>query len=86
MDKLNFNKPAVYDIRIKADNNTVTCKLEVVDTTPPTAVTMNRVIWAGESIKAKSFVKDISDATDVTVSYKVPPDFTKAVPQRLISY
>ena len=77
VNKLNLNKPAMYDIRIKADNNIVTCTLEVTDTTPPSAVPVNQVIWAGESIDAKSFVKDINDVSDVAVSYKVPPDTTK---------
>lgn len=70
MNKININKPGVYDIQIKADNNTVTSKLEVVDTTPPKATAVDLEIWTGETIEAKDLVKDITDVSKVTVSFK----------------
>ncbi|MGB8454802.1 MAG: immunoglobulin-like domain-containing protein [Anaerocolumna sp.] len=76
--KLNLNKPAVYDIKIKADNNIVNCQLEVTDTAPPTAATTNQEIWAGETPEAEAFVIDVVDVSEVTISYKVPPDTSKA--------
>lgn len=74
ISKLNLNKPGVYDIKIKADNNIVTCQLEVIDTTPPAAETVDQEIWEGDTIEAKAFVKNIVDVSPVTVSFKNFPD------------
>ncbi len=74
VNNFNLNKPGVYDIRIKADNNIVTCQLEVIDTTPPAAVAVAQEIWTGETIEANAFVKDIVDVSEVSISFKNPPD------------
>ncbi len=78
ISKLNLNKPGVYDIKIKADNNIVTCQLEVIDTTPPSATAVDQEIWTGDTIEAKAFVRDILDVSAVTVAFKTPPDTRKA--------
>ena len=55
--------------------------LRVVDTVPPTALPQDQIIGTGETLAADAFVSDISDATAVSVSFTIPPDFTKLGPQ-----
>lgn len=82
--KLNLNKPGVYDIEIKADNNTVTCQLEIIDTTPPAGIPADQEIWSGAPIKSEDFVKEIQDVTPVTVSFKNYVDLKKTGTQSII--
>jgi len=62
-------------IMYKGENHEVT--LKVVDTTPPSATIRGQSIVTGETIAAEAFVIDIEDATEVSVTYLEPPDFTR---------
>lgn len=78
MSKLNLNKPAVHDIKIKADNSIITCKLEVIDSTPPAATAVDQEAWVGDTLDAGNFVRNIVDVSPVAVSFKNNPDTKKA--------
>jgi hypothetical protein len=65
--------PGVYDIKIKVGSRAFTSRLQVVDTTAPTARTVNQMCLREEDIKAEAFVTDIKDASTVSVSYKTQP-------------
>jgi hypothetical protein len=78
MSTINMNSPGVYDIKIQIGNKTYSSKLEIKDTVAPAAEVVNNEIWAKEEKEAKEFVKNIVDATDVKVSFKEKPDFSKA--------
>ncbi|NLK26765.1 MAG: transglutaminase [Clostridiales bacterium] len=71
---INLNKPGVYPIEIAIEDKIYTASLEVIDTTSPTAITVNNAVIKGESITADQFVKEITDATEVTVSFQTMPD------------
>jgi len=51
--------------------------LKVVDTTKPTGTPVEHTIYNDETLTPDAFVKDIADATEVTVAFDKTPDFTK---------
>lgn len=51
--------------------------LRVADTTKPEATIREQYIIIGETLAAEAFVIEIIDATEVTVTYKRAPDFTR---------
>ncbi|NLK75086.1 MAG: DUF5011 domain-containing protein [Clostridiales bacterium] len=72
--ELDLNKPGNYEVKIKVGNRVYYSALEVIDTTPPKARVVDQVIVKNDEVEALSFVTDIDDATDVTVSFKEKPD------------
>jgi hypothetical protein len=68
--------PGVYDIEIMIGKKTYRSKLEIKDTIPPGAMAVNREIPSGRALAAEDFVTDITDATQVSVSFGSQPDFT----------
>ncbi|HKL79811.1 MAG TPA: immunoglobulin-like domain-containing protein [Mobilitalea sp.] len=85
INSLNLNMPGIYEIRIKVGNRIVTSNLEVIDRTAPTAEAVNVIALKGEVIKAESFVTNVTDATNVSVTFKnaldtmIPGDHSVAV-------
>jgi hypothetical protein len=77
VSKLDLRKPTEHNIQIDVNGRTVTGTITVVDTTAPTATLGDTVVWYGDNPAAGSFVKDIKDASEVNVTYKEAPDFTK---------
>lgn len=74
---INMNKPGVYEVKIQIGKKVYSTKLEVKDTVPPAAEPVNQEVWLNDEKKAGDFVKNIKDATDVKVSFKEKPDFSK---------
>lgn len=77
MSKIDLSKPGCYDIEFSCDKDTFTSVLTVVDTTPPTATSVDKKIYNDETLNAEAFVTDILDISEVTVSYVETPNFTK---------
>jgi len=75
LSKLDISKPAVHTIQLEVDSRVVDSNIEVVDTTPPKAVPIDKEVWKGEILSAEDFVKDINDASDVKVTFADEPDF-----------
>ncbi len=63
--------PGDYKILLAYENKEKTVKLELVDTTAPTAVPVRDpvVVVVGKKLKAADLVKDVVEATDVTYSF-----------------
>lgn len=78
LSAIDMNKPGVHEIQIQIGKKVYTSKLEIKDTTAPTAEVVNQVVSVNEEKKADDFVKNISDVSDVKVSFKEQPDFAKA--------
>lgn len=74
---LSASVPGQYDIEIKVGLRKYKSVLEVVDTTPPKGSVKKLERNEPEEIKPEDFVTSIEDVTDVTVTYKNPPDFTQ---------
>lgn len=47
------------------------------DTVAPTAEIVHREIWAGDRLTADQFVQNVEYATDVTITYRAEPNFSK---------
>lgn len=71
------NKLGSYPVELEVNKKRATVTVEVVDTVSPEATVKAVQVYCGDKPKAKDFVKDIRDATSVSVSYKKKPDFTK---------
>ncbi|MCM1185172.1 MAG: hypothetical protein NC251_07205 [Lachnoclostridium sp.] len=72
-----ITKPDTYTVRVKRGLFTHKCTLIVEDTIAPKAQAVQVTVEKGDVCSAEDFVKDIQDATQVTVSYVKEPDFSK---------
>lgn len=75
--------PGSYQVRVKSGFFTYKCTLIIQDTIPPKAQTIPITLAYGETCEAESFVTEILDATEVTVSYEEEPDFEKTGRQQV---
>ncbi len=80
---IDSTKPGDYPVELTINGKTVTGTIKIVDTTAPKALPANTVVWLGDTPKAEELVTDIEDVSEVTVSYKDTPDFTKLGEQTL---
>jgi hypothetical protein len=81
---LDISVPVEHKIQINVNGRIVTGSIEIKDTISPTATIINQEIWKGEKPSAETFVTDIKDASEVKVSYKETPDFTKSGEQEVV--
>ena len=81
---IDLQTPGIYEIQIKVKNRIHRSTLEIIDTVAPTADTVDQIIVKGDTLEAEVFVVDIIDVTNVTVTYKNKPDFTKLGDQEVI--
>jgi hypothetical protein len=77
LQTVNTNKPGSYPVELEVDKKRTTITVEVVDTIAPEASAKAVKVYCGDTPKAEDFVKDIKDASPVSVSYRKEPDFTK---------
>jgi len=71
-----LNKIGDIELLISVNNIEHDVTLRVVDTIAPTATVLYHLLAMGEILTVDAFVENIEDATEVTVSFKDPPDFT----------
>ena len=77
LDELNLKVPGEHEIKISVDGKTYTTTLLIQDTVAPTAQPVNTVTKPKVLPKAEELVKNIVDATAVTVTYQREPDVSK---------
>ena len=73
---IDANKVGAHNIIIKVGDREFDSMLTIRDTVAPKAEAVEVTTKAGNLPKAEEFVKDITDCSDVTVSYKEAPDVT----------
>lgn len=71
-------EPGEYQVRVKSGWFTHSCTLIVEDTIAPTGQAVPMQMEMGESCGPDDFVKNITDATAVEVSFVEEPDFFRA--------
>ncbi len=76
-DVIDTKIPGEYRVVLKKGIFTHKSTLYVSDTLAPQAQGQNVTLGRGETCEADAFVTNIVDATEVTVSYKKEPDFSK---------
>ena len=69
--------PGEYQVRVKSGLFTHSCLLIIEDTIAPAADAVPVMREMGEAFGAENFVENITDATQVTVSYVTEPDFSR---------
>ena len=78
MDSVNLTTPGSYPVQVQVGKKTHEVTLKVVDTQAPQGTAVDQTGILNAQIEAASFVTNIQDVTEVTVSYESQPDFTKA--------
>ena len=77
-EPVNIHVPGSYEVKIKTGLFAHKSTLHVADTTAPTAQGQQVELTLGETCEVTDFVTQVSDATEVTLSYENgEPDFTK---------
>lgn len=71
---LNLNMPGSYEIQIKIGDKIHTSNLNIIDTVAPTAAPVDQLVLKNEVLQPESLVKDIEDASEVTVLFKQTPN------------
>ncbi|WP_237266788.1 transglutaminase domain-containing protein [Thermoclostridium stercorarium] len=70
-----LDKVGKYPVFINIDGKIYESAVEVTDTIPPQGVAEPVTAWVGDAVEPEKFIKEINDATSVTVRYKEEPDF-----------
>ncbi|HCS73336.1 MAG TPA: hypothetical protein DIW17_05620 [Clostridiales bacterium] len=78
VQQIDINQPGSYEMIIQIGNKQHTSQLEIVDSVPPSGTAVDVMVLKGEELEASSFVKDVSDASDVTVSFARKPSTRRA--------
>jgi len=76
-EPFDIKQPGEYQIRVKDGLFTHACKLVIQDTIAPQAESEPVRMEIGDTCEAESFVSNITDATQVNVSYETRPDFAQ---------
>lgn len=82
-DTIDSSVPGKYNLKIKTGYVTCHCVLTIEDTIAPEVEVQPVNIEYGETCAAEDFVKNIADATEVTVSFAEEPDFTMEENQKV---
>jgi len=70
--------PGTYDVRLIGKYSRPTVSLTMVDTTPPVLTTAPITAYIGHTLIPDRFVAELSDATEVKLSFKTEPDTSRA--------
>ncbi len=78
-----LNIPGVYDVTLLCRGKEYAARIRVVDTTPPMADPLE-LTSRGERPEPEDFLRNLRDATKVTVSYVSEPVLTQNGPQTVV--
>lgn len=70
--------PGTYDVRLHGKYSTPTVSLTMVDTVAPVLKTAPVTAYIGHTLTPDKLVAELTDATEVTLSFKKEPDTSKA--------
>ena len=76
-DLVDQSVPGEYVLKLKTGWFVHKCILKITDTIPPTGETKSVSVEINQECDADEFVESIEDATQVSVSYKKKPDFSR---------
>lgn len=74
VESLDLSKVGTYQISIKIKDRIYTSLLEVIDTTPPIAESVNYTAMKDESVAPEIFISNIVDSSNVSIRFKVAPN------------
>lgn len=77
-EPFDISRPGEYLVKVKSGFFTHSCRLIVQDTIPPTGDPVQVQAQMGGSCQPEEFVANLTDATQVAVSFAEEPDYTKS--------
>lgn len=77
-EPFDVTEPGEYQVKVKSGIFIHSCTLIVEDTVAPKGEAAQVTLEMGQTCEAARFVSNVTDATEVTVSYVTEPDFSKA--------
>lgn len=80
---LDVSKPVRHEVLLEVNGKVLTAYIDVVDTTPPTAVTVDQETYLDKELEAIAFVKNIKDISTYRFYYKTKPDFSRPGDQQV---
>lgn len=83
-DLVDKSVPGEYVLKLKSGWFVHKCILKITDTIPPTGEAKPVSVEINQECDAAEFVESIEDATEVSVSYKKKPDFSKGGKQEAV--
>lgn len=83
LNTVNLLTPGSYPVEIECNDSIVKCTVNVADTTAPTAVPSENVVFKGIEVNADTLVKDIVDFSPVTVEFKNSIDYNTVGTQNI---
>lgn len=78
-----MNVPGDYQLTLSSGGKKYAAVLTVRDTVKPIATAVDMTVSGGSEVKAEDFIKEINDATDVTVRFEQTPDTSAAGAQQV---
>lgn len=82
-DVIDTKQPGEYHIVLQADGFSYRSILHIKDSIPPAGEAFRVELELGQQCAAAAFVKNITDATPVSVSYREEPDFSQTGEQQV---
>lgn len=79
-----MNVPGEYELTLRSGKKDYTAVLTVRDTVKPIATAVDVTASGGSAVRPESFIRQISDATDVTVRFENAPDTSLAGNQQVV--
>lgn len=83
LSKLDISEPAVYPVQIEVDGKTYNSNIDVVDTTPPIATSVDMETWKGDAVLPIDFVNNVYDLSPYKVEFSQQPDFDRVGSQEV---
>ena len=80
---LDITKPGEYELGIQCGKKVYYTKLIVTDTIAPIGTGITYRTQKGDAVEPANFVDEITDATDVTLSFVAEPDVSKVGEQKV---
>lgn len=74
VDALDLSKVGTYQISIKIKDKIYTSLIEVIDTTPPMAESIDYTAMKDEVVNPETFVSNIVDSSNVSLKFKEQPN------------
>ena len=84
LDSIDFNTPGVYEVEILVNKRNYTSELNIVDTKPPMATAVNKVVYKGITLSPTDLVTDIKDVSETKVYFTKEPNLDMLGDQEVI--
>lgn len=74
---IDLTRPGTYILEFTDGRSTWQTRLQLTDTTAPTATAVAQTIYSNQTLQPEDFVADVCDLTPVEIRFAQVPDFTR---------